>query len=197
MMPQNVLSTTPEIGDLLPPRNARTETQYLTDTELGGVGYQNASQGLEVQDWTCTCDGTNFVISSATDPGGTTVLSVGGGGVTDMSFTFDQNMNIFITYYIAPTQYFYWFDSTVPGYVTTALPAGSQWARCTLDDKRPSQSGNSDILIAYTRASTMYFRQERDRYGIEYDLVGSLSDSRLINIGISTVLRMQFNLTPP
>lgn len=198
MMPQNVLSTTKELGALLAPRDQRMEVDHLIDWEEGGININDGSEGLQVQTWTCTCDGTNFVLTSESDPDGTTVLTVAG-GVTDMSFTFDQNMRVFVTYTLDDASLsYYWYDTTIPGYRTSVLPTGSLFARCTLDDKRPTQSSSSDIILAYTRASQLYFRMQRDRFSIEYQLTSStISDSRLINIGISAVNRLQFNLTPP
>lgn len=199
-MPQNVLSSTPEIGTLLAPRNQRLASQLLTDYELGGIALNDASQGLEVQTWTCNCDGHNFVITSASDPGGTSILTVVG-NVVDMAFTFDQNMKQFVTYTLDDgTSWFYWFDTLGSAFVTTQLPAGSVSPRCTLDDKRPQNTSSSDIILAYVNLTnqSLYFRQQRDRYLIEYDLTDyGNSISRLINIGLSTVNRMQFILTPP
>lgn len=197
MMPQNVLSTTKELGTLLAPRDERGINDLLVDWEEGGIAINDGSQGLQVQTWQCNCDGSNFVLTSPSDPSGTLVLSVIE-TVVDMSFTFDQNMRTFIAYTDdTGACNYWWFDSTISGYRTSVLPTGSAFARCTLDDKRASQSSASDIILAYTRASELYYRQQRDRYGIEYSLVGSLEDSRLINIGLSTVNRLQFDLTPP
>lgn len=199
-MPQNVLSDTPQLGTLLSPRQLRLASDLLLDYELGGIALNDSSQGLEVQTWTCNCDGHNFVITSASDPAGTNILTVAG-NVVDMSFTFDQNMRQFVAYTLDDgTSWFFWFDSLSHGFVTTQLPAGSISPRCTLDDKRPQNVLSSDIILAYVNhgAQSMYFRQQRDRYLIEYDLIDfSSSTSRLINIGLSTVNRMQFNLTPP
>lgn len=197
MMPQNVLSSVAEIGTLLAPRNQRLASQHLTDYELGGIALDDASQGLEVQTWTCVCDGHDFVITSASDPGGTNILHVAG-NVVDMSFTFDQNMKQFVAYTLDDgTSWFFWFDTLGSAFVTTQLPAGTVSPRCTLDDKRPQNVASSDIILAYVNAQTLFFRQQRDRYLIEYNLVNFATDSTLINIGLSTVNRMQFILTPP
>lgn len=199
-MPQNVLSTSPQLGTLLSPREMRLASDLLLDYELGGIALNDSSQGLEVQTWTCNCDGHNFVITSPSDPAGTNILTVSG-NVVDMSFTFDQNMRQFVAYTLDDgTSWFYWFDTVGSAFVTTQLPAGSVSPRCTLDDKRPPNILSSDIILAYVNqtAQSMYFRQQRDRYSIEYTLTDyANSTSRLINIGLSTVNRMQFNLTPP
>jgi hypothetical protein len=196
-LPQNVLSTTLEAAALLPPRQLRTDHQHLTDQEEGGVALQDGSGGLQVQVWTCVCDGHVFQISSPGHPTPQTVLTVAG-NVVDMSFTFDSNMRVFIAYMLDDfTSYYYWYDSTIPGYTTSTLPSGSLYARCTLDDKRAAEQSTADIIIAYTRSSQLYYRQQRDRFGIVYHLTPqNLNDSRLINIGISRVNRLQFNLTP-
>lgn len=198
MMPQNVLSDVLEFGTLIPPRNQRLVTDHLVDYEQGGIAVGDASQGLQVQTWTCNCDGHNFVVTSPSDPGGTNILNVAG-NVVDMSFTFDQLMRPFVAYMLDDnTSHFHWFDSSIPGFTTTDLPANSLYPRCTLDDKRAPEALFSDILLAYTRAGRLYFRQQRDRYGVEYQLTnGNFTTSRLNNIGINSVLRMQFNLTPP
>lgn len=198
MMPQNVLSSTAELGTLLAPRNMRADTDFLVDWEEGGIAINDGSQGLQVQTWQCVCDGHAFIVTSPSDPSGTNILNVIG-NVVDMSFTFDQNMRVFACYTTDDgVLSYYWFDSTIAGFRTSTTPAGSAFGRCTLDDKRPTQQQASDIIFSYTRGGQLYFRMQRDRYGIEYLLTTTaLADSRLINIGISSVNRLQFNLTPP
>jgi hypothetical protein len=67
--------------------------------------------------------------------------------------------------------------------------------RLTLDDKRSSQFGNSDVMFGYMRGQSLCYRQQRDRYTIERVLRTDLpEDIRLKNIGMMSNWRLKFNL---
>jgi hypothetical protein len=53
----------------------------------------------------------------------------------------------------------------------------------------------TDIILAYIRDNTLYYRQQRDRYGIERTLRTGLFDSvKLRNIGMARNYRLYFEL---
>jgi hypothetical protein len=196
MLPQQTLSTAPTPSGFLPPRNARKE--LLLDYEQGGAAIQDASQGLQVKTWRGEVIG-NDVVLSAENVAPTVVFTQG--GITEMQFTFDQNMQPFVAYMLNDTDArFRWFDATVPGFVVTSLPSGSYSPRCALDDKRNAAGtilGASDIILTYLRGGTLYFRAQRDRYETEYLLKTGLADYRLGQFGMSRQWRMQWQLFKP
>lgn len=188
MLPQNVLSTDPVPAQFRYPRNVPRAA--LIDYEYGGVALQDASKGLRYQVWKCEYLDEQ-VILSAPEVLPFTLLTVP--NITELAFTFDQNMNPFVCYELANGDAkFYWFDSTIPGFTTTTLPSGSLSPRCALDDNRPLQIPISDIILAYVRSGSLYFRAQRDRYLVEYELSDLIGGSRLLQIGMNAQLRMQF-----
>lgn len=188
MMPDKVLSTQVIAAAFLAPRDQPKHP--LIDYSLGGVAIQDASQGLRSKIWTGEMVGDTVTLSA---PGVTPVGFLSVSGITEFSFTFDQNMNPFITYATGGSCFYYWFDTTLGAYVTTALPAGSANPRCSLDDPRDLQSAASDILLAYIRAQTLCLRAQRDRYLIEYAL-GDIGSQLLLQVGMNRVNRFQFQL---
>jgi len=191
MLPDEVLSSQVIAAQFRFPRNI--PKRPLIDYEYGGAALQDASRGLRDRVWKGEVIGED-VILSAQGVAPETVLTVE--GIADFGFTFDQNMNVFVTYRTeAGGCFYYWFDSLVSGYVTTQLPVGSITPRCAIDDNRTLQVSVSDIILAYVRAGTLYFRAQRDRYLVEYNLAGSIGPGGLIQVGMNEALRFQFLLS--
>ena len=192
MIPDQVLSTDPIGGLFLPPRGNRGSLDLLIDYERGGTDIGDATDGLQVKDWTGQYIGNNVVLSApAVAP--VTVLTVP--GITELAFTFDQQMRVFVAYMVGANGFFYWFDTVGSAYTTTALPGGSVSPRCSLDDKRQLQTSTSDIILAYVRAGRLRFLAQRDRYDTEYDL-GPVPGQVLSQCGMSDVNRFQFLMKP-
>lgn len=191
MLPGQALSLSVLSAGFLAPRDQRGITDYLIDYEMGGVDIGDASQGLQVKTWTGQVIG-NDVVLSADSVTPVTVLTVP--GITEFGFTFDQNMRVFVAYVVGGNTFFYWYDSTITAYTTTQLPSGSKCPRCSLDDKRPLEALSSDIILVYLRAGSMYFRAQRDRYGVEYLLTNAVAGKLLAQVGMNSVNRFQFFL---
>lgn len=193
MLPDGgVLSSEILDSPFLFPRNIPRRPKL--DREHGGIAIQDPSEGLKARVWTGEIIGDDVVLAApGVDP--TTIITVA--GIRRFGFTFDQNMQPFITYELEDGggAFFYWFDTTIPGFTTTELPAGSYSPLCSLDDKRPLQTGTSDIILAYMRDGALYFRAQRDRYLVEYELETGLGSRTLIQIGMNTRLRFQFHLS--
>lgn len=193
MLPDHTLSTDPHGGAFLSPRGNRGDSDLLIDYERGGDDIGDASAGLLTKDWTGEVIGDDVVLS-ATGVAPTTVLTVP--NIIEFSFTFDQQMRVFVAYVLADLSvHFYWYDSTLPGYTTTTLTAGSTSPRCSLDDKRPLQAQTSDIILAYVRGGKLYYREQRDRYDTEYELA-TVPSQLLSQCGMSDVNRFQFLMKP-
>lgn len=186
-----ILSTTPVPSPFLAPRNRAKSARE--DYARGGIAIQNPSQGLNVKDWHGFLAG-NTVMLEAENVLPTAVLTVPV-GIQEFQFTFDQNMNPFIAYYtLTQIGAFYWYDTTIPGFTTTQLPAGSLYPRCALDDNRSTQTTPSDIILAYMRNGSLYYRLQRERYLNENLLSNTLAGWALVNIGMSVKLRFQFRM---
>lgn len=191
MIPDNSLSSTNLPRPYLVPDD-RFITKIL-DYELGGVGLNDASEGLEVQSWTLRLEvdevttlGTVYI--SAPNHPESEVFS--GLGITEISLGFDQNMNVAVGYLQAGEAKLRWFDTTIPGITTVTLPAGSSAPKCSLDDKRATQTSTSDIIICYTRSGNLYFRAQRDRFLVEYLLKEGVV-GQVLKVGMQDRFRLQ------
>ncbi len=191
MLPDHVLSTESIPAQFRFPRNI--PKRPLISYEYGGVALNDASRGMRVRVWKGEyLDGQLFVSADGVAP--VAVLSVP--NLTDFDFTFDQNMRLAIAYeLVGGGSRFYWYDSTIVSYTTLVLADGTITPRCAIDDNRDYQTSRSDIILAYVRASTLYFREQRDRYTIERSLTNEAGPGGLIQIGMNRVWRFQFQLS--
>lgn len=89
----------------------------------------------------------------------------------------------------------YWYDTLAGGSVTTEY-SDAYNPTLSLDDKRMEQSATRDIIFAYLKSGNLYYRQQRDRYEIEYLLKENVSGS-LIKSGMNENLRFQFEFESP
>lgn len=188
------LSPIAVVGDYLVPDNR--EVPPLEDYEIGGVAIQNPSQGLRVKVW------HGFMVDgwiTLEAPGVPATPIYTEPNIIEFSFTFDQNMNTFITFLVkAPeddvaTAKFRWFDSTILDYTVTTLDGYVESPRCSLDDKRPESLGISDVLLAYVKNDNLYIRAQRDRYTVEYLLKENVG-ATIHKFGMANKLRMQFKM---
>lgn len=194
MLPDGVLSTEVVQRGFIYPRNI--PKRDLIDYEYGGVDIQDGSRGLRVKVWKGEFIGGEILLSAEDiDP----VAVVTDDDVTNFSFTFDQNMQPHVAYELeAGTSKFLWFDTVANDFATLSLAAGSTTPRCCHDDNRDMQvtRGASDVILAYVRGTTLYYRQQRERFLTEHSLKTDLDDGqKLIQIGLNRGLRLQFMLT--
>lgn len=190
MFQQNRLSTTPQRGLILPVE-ARV-ISALVDYERGGIALSDGSQGLNVQTWKCSYEQSRFILTPETGPA-SVVLVVD--SVVAMSFTFDQNMRPVIAYEQNDDLWLWWWDTTTSQRVFTKFGPG-RCPRLTLDDKRDSQTSNSDVIFAYIKPNNdLCFRLQRERYLTERVLKSGLHDhTRLKNVSMNNKNRLQFEL---
>ena len=193
MLPENSPSTFSLFegaGFYLPP-----DDQVVTpaiDFEKGGVDLSDASQGLELKTWRVWAE-TNVVKLQSED--GSPIVLFEEPGVTDLALAFDQNMRWSLAYLRYGRLTLRWYDSTVSNHVVTDFGPG-RCPRMCLDDKRVGNLGNSDVVFAYLRDNGLYYRQQRDRFLIEYTLKTDLyPGTRMRSIGMNRNLRLQFELT--
>ncbi len=191
MLPGNVASSLAISGLYLSPDDR--VTSMVIDHERGGIAITDTSRGLDYQDWTCFVD-TNGqdVILQPTEGVATILFQMS--GITSLSFAFDQNMRPTVVYTVGSTVSLRWYDTLAASYVTTQY-TGIRDPRVSLDDKRPTQIANSDVIFAYIKADKLYYRQQRDRYNTEREIrSGVLATQRLRNVGMNRNLRLQFEL---
>lgn len=189
-MPGNTLSSqfigAPFVG-------ARSlEVSDILDYEDGGVALNDASQGLQVKAWRGRLIGDSVVLDA---DGVAPVTIYTGQGITEISFSFDQNMRPVLAFVRDGLPFLRWFDGTVNQTVNYPLPTDAITPRVTLDDKRATQIGVSDVIVAYVRDGKLCTRQQRDRFLIEY--VHSDVPKGLIKIGMNTKDRLQFLVRIP
>lgn len=197
MIPNHVLSTTPVPSNFMPPRtNIRFSADTgLKDTHYGGIAIGDASQGYLYQLWTATIKNGDIYLSAPNTPSFKRLAGVNAAWV---GLAFDQSANVFITYAdINGNASYYWFDSTIPGYRTSTLTGVIKRPFAALDDNRTAENSNNDVILAYVRAGTLFFRAQRDRFGVEYTLGSAPSllgatVASLVQIGMNHVLRFQF-----
>jgi len=173
------------------------ETFALLDYELGGKGLNDTSEGMRYQTWTARYYPStgNFVLSAGTVP---PTIVYNAADVTEFSFTFDQNMQPFITYVEAGVAKFWWWDTNIAGYTVSNLPAGSLTPKCCLDDKRESQTTSSDVILCYVHSGALKERKQRDRFEDEFILDDPFLHPKfdlpaiLKKIGMNSVNRLQW-----
>lgn len=203
MIPNDRLSTTAAVAGFTFPVKSPLPEDKLRDWELGGRYLSDPALGLQVKLWrlqgVANAD-TGLVDMVVSAPGGVAPgepqrVLFSAAGITEAALTFDQNMFPFVAYTQGATCRFYWYDPTVPGMTHTDLPAGSYNARCTLDDKRSWAVGNSDIILCYMRAGTLFARYQRERYLVEHTLrTGCGYDCELVSMAMNTGQRLQWHL---
>lgn len=186
MMPSGSLSTLPDSGEFLETVNSTLAP--LVDYELGGVALNDPSQGLMFQLWRARY--VTGMVYLGPD-GGTEQELFTRPNVTELALAFDQNMNPSVAFVQAGSAWLRWFDTVAGDNVFTEIP-GAVNPRLTLDDKRSLEVINSDIILAYLRGGSLYYRQQRDRYEIEYLLTASPPCGGLSKLAMNTQGRLQF-----
>ena len=189
MLPLDRSSSISVAGLYLPPDDLNTSP--LVDYEIGGVGLLDTSQGLLARNWKCWLQGYEVFVQPE---GGVPTFLFSAADVSELSFAFDQNMRWSVAYIQAGVLNLRWFDTAASDHVTSSFGEARN-PRVTMDDKRASQLQRSDIVLAYIRGTTVYYRQQRDRFLIERTLRTNIfPNTRLKNIGMNRNLRLQAEL---
>lgn len=186
MIPESRLSSAVVSAPFLAPDDL--DSPPWMDRELGGVELYDASQGLQVKTWTIRLVAGEVRLTAA---GSTETTLFSGAGITELSLAFDQSMRPYVAFVQAGEAKYWWYDSLIEDSVFSTLPAGTVTPRVCLDDKRDRQSGTSDVILAYVRDGNLYFRAQRDRFGVEYELQADVGGT-LVRVGMNTVGRLQF-----
>jgi len=192
MLPGAVLSSFPISGPLLAPRQLvrASLNAGLRDVHYGGVAIGDPTQGIQYQLWTATAQPNGITLSAPKTP---EFYILPGQVATWVALAFDQNSRPFIAWsnLVGLCQY-YWYDTTIASFRVSQLADVVFRPFASLDDARVPQLQTSDVIFAYQKGTELYFRAQRDRYGIEYDLGPSPQGLRLAQVGMNTKNRFQF-----
>ena len=156
------------------------------DYEDGGINLQDGSEGMLYQVWTGYIENNNITLTAPNQSAPTIIYS--GTSLSDLSFTFDTNMNPHAVFTDGGVPKLLWYDTTIPAQAIMTL----EWndiAAIFLDDKRPRQTGIADIIVFYVRSESLYYRLQRDRFGTEYLLKAAVGDSGVVVVGMGSNLR--------
>lgn len=194
-IPDHELSTNPIIGDFMGGRSdPRLDATH--DYESGGIALNDTSQGLMVQVWEAWINGDSEIWIGAPSVPASKIID--DTDITQVSLTFDQNMAPAIAYVAAGTAKLYWYDPLAGSMVTQSF-LGITTPRVALDDKRQAAviGGWNDVIFAYIKDGDLCYRQQRDRYQVEYVLRSPAMSPAIERIGMNIYQRFQFRMYYP
>lgn len=188
MLPNDITVLMEAPLEFAEPQVRNTAFSPLKYYARGGRAIGDTSQGLNTTDWT-------FELTD-------TQLSANGVALFDIptkdalyriSGAFDRNMQPQLTWLDTVTRQgtFRWWDTLTASYTLLHL-AGVTDMVCFHDDVRDEAGASSDVILTYVRAGRVYYRQQRNRYMIEYEVAG-LRRIRAINrVGMTKANRVMW-----
>jgi hypothetical protein len=191
MIPLYELSSTMVPAQFFGARNS-TRINNRLDYEDGGIGINDPSAGLLYQTWWGWIEMDGVYLSAANQKEAINIYE-SNKLITEISFTFDQNCRPCLAFVEENIPKLIWWDTSVEAQVITTLDTGIVNPRVAMDDKRDKSLSTNDIILAYLRNSNLYYRQQRDRFEVEY-LLKTGAGPRLNKIGMGTGLRFQFQV---
>lgn len=191
MLPGNgFLSQVPYPAPFSEVQNSRSN--LLIDVEMAGIALNDPGAGLQYQLWTLRYEAPDVIVSAPEAPDS---VLFSRNGITELALAFDQNMRPFAAFVQDGKARFWWYDTRAGKQVFTDLPNDAKTPKACMDDKRYNQRAISDIILAYTRGTGLYYRQQRDFFETERLLADPCGGS-LSKIGLNDGLRLQFELRP-
>lgn len=116
--------------------------------------------------WTARASGNEIYLSAPNYP--EALFLTVDEEITEVSLAFDQNGQPTVAFVEDGQPKLYWYDPLIPGFDIMHLAAGTINPRITMDDGRQFMNGANDIILGYVRDGILRYRQQRDRYTIEY-----------------------------
>ena len=180
-------------NDLVTFLNPRSkEYQVVESFENGGVALYDTSEGLLKYEWAAWTDG-NAIYCKRDDSDEIHTL-FNAPNITELDFTFDQNMRPCFTFVSDGVANLYWYNTLITNFEVTAL-YGIKNPRVSLDDKRTFNVANSDIILAYINSeNNLCCRYQRERFTIEHQLSQLDGATSLVKIGMDNNNRFSFKL---
>ena len=169
----------------------RNVTRFM-DYEDGGVAVLDVSKGLDYQVWRARVEPSGDVYLGAPEVPEFLLLQVP--GCTEISFTWDNTMRPVLAYMQGGLSKLWYYNTLTSMMDTLVLPAGNISPKVSLDDKRVTQTSASDVILAYVRDGSLYWREQRDRYLVER-LWSTGLRGRLLKLGMNNKLRLQAQVT--
>lgn len=171
----------------------------LVDYELGGFELNNSDQGLAVQWWKLEYDGVDKLVLTPLQFGQSIELLTGIPNVTEVSLAFSGNMDPHVTYVSNGIPYLWWFDSQKNGgqmELTNYSSQGITSPRLTYDIHNPIiDSALADVIFAYIRNNNLYYRRQKERFGVERVLKDQLWNGVKLNkVGLNQGNRLQYEI---
>lgn len=191
MIPGNKLS---QVGMRYRWASEQPDPETLIDYDLGGIAIGDTSKGLQYQLWTFTASDKAVYAQPAN--GSAVHVFDAVATVQDLSGTFDQNMNTFIAFKQAGQWSYRWYNTQTASMTISDLPVGVDSCKCCLDERRSTETANSDVLIFYTLNNNLYFRMQRDRYQVDYLLRAGVG-GQLVRVDMNGINRLQLKLRAP
>ena len=131
---------------------------------LGGTALNHGEDGRMVKIWNISyTDG----IMRLKPEDGDVVWARGEPGIKSISCAFDNNMSQVIAWRKETGCGLYYYDTIAQQFAVTEFPDATGCRVC-VDDPRDSYNAQSDVMFIYTAGNRLYYRQQRDRYKIEY-----------------------------
>lgn len=193
MIPGERFSSQTVRGQIYNPWSRRSDVSI----HWGPVALQDASQGLGVKLWVARVVDEDILISSPGVP--EFIWYTHADKIVEVSLAFDQNGRPCVAFTDEEGEVLLrWFDPVPNEVVNFDLGAlGGITPRVTLDDNRPFNGANSDVILGYVRAGVIRYRQQRDRFTVEVTpplgAGGSpVSAPGLRHISMNSSLRLEF-----
>lgn len=195
MLPLNELSSKATVRGYSMP--VKQPGDFLVDWEMGGIALNDSSKGLNFQLWTLEVkkhpsisnEWNVFLFAESV----AAIILFSAQNITSASLAFDQNMRPFVAFVQNDQAKIYWYDSLVGAQITSDLAIDVRHPVCCVDEHRSFNVSNSDIILAYIRSGWLRYRQQRDRYTIEYDLC-EVGDAELLSVAMNVGLQLQFRI---
>lgn len=187
MFPIGSPSSTAVKGTFLSPDDA--ERNLLLDYERGGIHLNDPSNGLNFQDWKMWYDDSAVKLSTVANTDISTVFTAG--LVTELSFTFDQNMRLAMVYVQNTVAKLRWYDPIIAAVITDTLH-GARSPMIALDDKRERLLQGSDIIVGYIKENAVYYKLQRERFINEHHLADlPPGTQRMLSFGMTSQNRFE------
>lgn len=188
MLPSNSIFQIP--GSVTLPAPDQMKVFGRIDYELGGPVLNDGNAGQFDTVWTCEVVGSTVQLRH---DGISAINLFNRANINDIALAFTQNMQPTVAWTETDgSGWLRYFDTDTLDFAILSL-GSIRTPRLALDDKRPQSSSISDVLLVYVKDNKIVYRQQRDKFQTEYELLTVNSSTTLVRIGMKD-LKMHFVL---